>query len=422
MSNSKMERMQWFHDAKFGMFIHFGLYSLLGGDFRGEKNTGALSEWIMKNMQIPLCEYRKLAQQFNPQNWNAEEIVKLCAESGMKYLCITAKHHDGFAMYNSKVSDYNIMHTPFKKDIVMELAQQCKKYGITFCVYYSQMQDWADKNGFGNTWDYQEDTQNFEKYYSQKVRPQVTELLSNYGQIGMIWFDTPYSMPKALCEDLKKLVYDLQPNCLINGRIGYGLGDFLEAGDNCMPARAWKCAWELPMTLNDTWGYDRTDQNWKSAEDVICNLIKTSSRGGNLLLNIGPDENGKVPAESIKILNNVGKWVQVYGDSVFASNCVPDFPYEHTWGCFTMKGMHLFMHIQKCPINKKNITVYGFLSRVKQIRDMRTGETIKFEVFYDQARDEKRLIVVLGDVLDEEGNAVLDIELDEGLRVAELKS
>ena len=409
------DRMKWFRNARFGMFIHFGLYSILGGYYKCKKNPSPLSEWIMKNMKIPLCEYKKLMQQFNPQDWNAEEIVKLCVNSGMKYLCVTAKHHDGFAMYDSKVSSYNIMNTPFHRDIVKELEEQCRKYGIVFCVYYSQMQDWAEKDGYGNTWDFNPDNQNFERYYYQKVRKQVTELLSNYGNIGMIWFDTPYSMPKNLCEDLKQTVRRIQPKCLISGRIGYDLGDFSEAGDNCMPARAWKRDWELPMTINDTWGYDSKDRNWKTSDKIIESLIKAVGRGGNLLLNIGPDENGKVPIESKKVLGEIGQWMLFYGDSIYETHCVPDFPYELKWGCFTMKKKHLYMHIHKYAENSGKIVVYGFLSQIKQIRNMRTGELVKYENFYDKARNERRLIIYTPNVLDE--NAVMDIEICGELQV-----
>ncbi|MBR6790105.1 MAG: alpha-L-fucosidase [Oscillospiraceae bacterium] len=408
-------RMKWFLDARFGMFIHWGLYSMLGGHYNGQETPAAIGEWIMRHMRIPFAEYSKLAETFDPVRWDAEAVVRLCRDSGMKYLTFTSKHHDGFAMYDSKVSDYNIMHTPFGRDVLKELAHWCKEYGITLCIYYSQMQDWEDPDGNGNDWDFDPAKKDFEAYFRRKVIPQVTELLQNYGPVGMMWFDTPYDMPEPLCRELKELVRSLQPDCIINGRIGYGLGDYLCAGDNCMPTRPWKTPWELPMTLNHTWGYRPDDIDWKSSGEVIEALTQAVGKGGNLLLNIGPDPLGQVPEESARILRKVGEWMARCGESIYSAGAAPEFPYQLPWGAFTMKDDILYMHLLRRP-KHRDLEVYGFLTEVLSIRDLRTGEAIPFSAFFDQARSEKRLILHLPGELP--SGTVLKIELAGPMRTA----
>ena len=247
----------------------------------------------MRNAQIPLAEYRKLAETFDPVDFDAEAWASAAESFGSKYLCFTAKHHDGFAMYDSKVSDYNIMHTPFGRDVVKELAEACRRHNIKFCLYYSQMQDWEDPDGDGNTWDFKPEEKHFERYFENKVKPQVRELLTNYGEIGMIWFDTPYDMPVRLCRELQQYVHSIQPGCVISGRIGYGLGDFREMGDNEIPVLAYQGSWETPMTLNNTWGYSKTDESWKTPQTVIKMLIDVVGKGGNLLIRAWPLPGGQ---------------------------------------------------------------------------------------------------------------------------------
>ncbi|MBQ4228158.1 MAG: alpha-L-fucosidase, partial [Clostridia bacterium] len=196
-----MERLKWFEQARYGLFIHWGLYAALGGEWEGVHYPGG-TEWIMRTARIPFEAYRKLALSFDPVCFDAEEWVKKALDFGCRYLCFTAKHHDGFAMFDTAVSDYSIMHTPFGRDVVRELSDACQRHDLTFCVYYSQMQDWADPDGDGNTWDYDPGKKDFRRYFENKVKPQVRELLTKYGRIGMIWFDTPYDMPRELCAEL----------------------------------------------------------------------------------------------------------------------------------------------------------------------------------------------------------------------------
>ncbi len=295
--------MNWFRHDKFGMFIHFGPYSALAGEWNGQAippHTEA--EWIMQRFNIPVAEYRERARQFNPTKFDATAIVALAKATGMKYLVVTAKHHDGFAMYKSALSNYNIVDwTPFHRDIVKELSDACQKAGIRFSVYYSHREDWDDPNGFGNNWDYDPAKKNFSQYLETKAKPQLKELLTNYGPLGLIWFDRGMDTPQHAPE-FADLVHSIQPQCLINGRIGSYkqelMGDYQDMNDNGMPSGGLEEDWETPQTLNTTWGYSKFDQDWKTPGVVIRRLVEIVSKGGNYLLNIGPMPDGSVPAPS----------------------------------------------------------------------------------------------------------------------------
>lgn len=397
-----MHKLDWFLSAKYGAIIHWGLYAIPGGVWQGEVAPHG-GEWIMKNHRggIPYAEYAKLAEQFNPAAFDAEEYVRFLRDCGFQYLVFTAKHHDGFAMYDSKCSDYNIMHTPYKKDVTKALAAACEKHGLTFCLYYSQLQDWADPNGFGNTWDFgPEKDKNFRKYLDEKCKPQLKELLTGYGKIGLIWFDTPYEMAESECRELVDYVHSFQPDCLINGRVGYNLGDYRQMGDRGVPLRAYHKPWEVPMTLNDTWGYRIDDDRWKTPERVIRLLAEIAGKGGNLLLNIGPDGEGRIPEESQAILRTVGDWLKVNGESIFAADPVPDFPYrlDTDFGCFTYNRARrkLYMHIFHYPtVPPHQICVVGLKTKVGKARLLKTGEEILCWQTYETARDEHRLRVRL---------------------------
>ena len=243
-----MDRLTWFKRAGYGLFVHFGLYSMLGGVYKGTPSPRN-AEWIMRHLQIPVAEYKKLAEKFDPAALDPTDIVRRAKAWGMQYVVVTAKHHDGFALYDSKVSDYNVMHTPHGKDIIRAFAEACAKEKMPFGIYYSQMQDWEHPDGNGNTWDFEPAGQDFSKYFYGKCLPQVKELLTNYGDLCLLWFDTPYDMPKPLCEELAREVKALQPNCLINGRIGYNLGDYRQMADNSIPRNHYDGAFEVPMMV-----------------------------------------------------------------------------------------------------------------------------------------------------------------------------
>jgi alpha-L-fucosidase len=250
---SEDNRMEWLRDTKFGLFIHWSLYSIPAGVWKGNEIPG-IGEWIMNHSRIPIKEYEKHADKFNPVKFHADKWVKMAKDAGMKYVVITAKHHDGFAMYHSKVSSNNIFDaTPFKRDPMKELADACKKYGLRFGFYYSQTQDWHELNAAGNDWDFNGDNPpNFTQYLNDKVFPQVKELLTNYGSISVLWFDTPRFMTSKQSKELAELVHKLQPDCLIDGRIGNNMGDFQTKGDIKIPTGATSSDWDTPATMNDT--------------------------------------------------------------------------------------------------------------------------------------------------------------------------
>lgn len=404
--------MEWFRDAKYGLFIHWGLYSILAGEWKGKTQDSA-AEWIMHNERIPLKKYSRLAEQFNPIHFNAEQWVDRALEYGAKYLCFTAKHHDGFAMFDSKASDYNIMHTPFARDAVKELAEACEKKSMVFCIYYSQMQDWEDENADGNTWDFDKDGKDFKIYFERKVKPQIKEILTNYGKIGMIWFDTPYDMPKELCRELRRWVRKFQPECIINGRIGYGLGDYRQMGDNDIPVLGYHGDWETPMTLNNTWGYSKADENWKEPQAIMKMLVDVAGKGGNLLLNVGPNALGDFPAGGDRIMRIIGNWMERNGMSIYKTRRTVDFPYQIRWGGITSRNKTLYLHVMDTKEHPDQIRICNLETKAKKVYLLETGEELPFYQSYEPARDEYRFRVVVKDKCKDPLNTVVVVELEE---------
>lgn len=405
------QRMKWFTDSKFGLFIHWGLYALPAGQWLGKK-VEYPAEWIMKNAKIPLAEYRKLVEQFNPIDFDAYVWMRKAKAYGVKYVCLTAKHHDGFALYDSDASDYSVMSTPFRRDIVRELAEACKAEGLIFCVYYSQMQDWEDANADGNDWDFDRKTKNFVKYFQTKVKPQVRELLTNYGDIGMIWFDTPYDMPKTLCQELADWVHQLQPDCLINGRIGYGIGDYRTMSDNNIPVLAFDEPWETPMTLNNNWGFSKVDFEWKSAKDVIRMLVSVVGKGGNLLLNMGPDALGNFPEKADEVFSQVGAWLKKNGESIYQTNIAPDLTYQTRWGGLTAGKDRLYLHILDGREVDDEVVIYDLELNIKKAYLLETGQVLETIHLYEPARDEFRLRVKVPNPLPDLLDTVIVLEHD----------
>ena len=340
-------RLDWWRDAKFGLFIHWGLYAVPAGRWKGTMVPG-IGEWIMQRERIPVREYEQLARTFNPVEFDAAEWVAMAKNAGQKYLVITSKHHDGFCMYGSKVTGYNIVDaTPFRRDPIKELASECEKQGIKLGFYYSQTQDWHHPNGDGNDWDYDEDKKDFETYIDEYVKPQVTELLTQYGPIGLIWFDTPRRITSEQSKSLLDLCREIQPDCLVSGRLGNTLGDYASTGDNKIPSELETVDWETPATINDTWGFKSDDHNWKTTEDLVYKLVDIVSKGGNYLLNVGPTSQGLIPQPSVDRLLEVGDWLKVNGDSIFHTRPGPIQGLD--WCRSTVKEDKLYLHVFKWP-------------------------------------------------------------------------
>lgn len=336
-------KQQWFKDAKYGLFIHWGLYALLAGEHNGRR-THNIAEWIMNDLDIPPEEYEKLAKEWNPVHFDADTYVRRAKAWGMKYLTFTSKHHDGFALYHSKCSPYNVVDaTPFGRDIVGELAEACRKYGLKLCLYYSQAQDWHHPDGYRANHD--NSGKNFRRYLDEKCLPQLREILTGYGEIGMIWFDTPMAMTKEESMECCDLVKSIQPDCIVSGRIGNDIGQYMTTGDNDIPAAPFYGDWEVPATLNDTWGYSRFDENWKSPERIIKLLLKINSRGGNYLLNIGPRADGTVPQPSLDILDKVGEYLRKNGESIYETRAVDQYVYDREDAVFTARPYRLYLHL-----------------------------------------------------------------------------
>ena len=323
-----MDNREWFKQAKFGMMIHFGLYSIPGGEWKGQRMHD-IGEWLQAHFRIPNQEYGKLAEIFNPIYFDADAWVKTAKEAGMQYFVITSKHHDGFALFDSEYDDYNVVKgTPFGRDMIGELADACKRHGLKLGLYYSQALDWHEPHGAGyssghthigndgrydvswtNDWDFPEnDKKDFSICFEGKIKTQVREILTKYKDLALIWFDTPQDITPEQSKELYDMVKHYQPDCLVNSRLGNGLGDYHSWGDNQIPEEYMRDGlFETPATLNDTWGYKSFDNNWKDAKRVLELKEHLNSRGINYLLNVGPDHLGRFPAPAIEILRQVGR-------------------------------------------------------------------------------------------------------------------
>jgi len=345
------ERMRWFRDAKFGMFIHWGVYAVPAGTYQG-KQIGSIGEWIMHHGRIPVKDYKAFARQFNPVKYNPEAWAQLAADAGMKYIVITSKHHDGFALFDSAVTDWDVVNaTPYGKDLLAPLAAAARERGLKFGLYYSQAQDWnhpgGAKAGFrqGDGWD-ADHKGNFDEYLKNIAVPQTREILSRFHP-DILWWDTPTWMTNDRAKPLHDVAAQY-PQLITNNRLGGDYRGDTETPEQSIPATGYKDRdWETCMTMNDTWGFKSYDTNWKSTKNLLRNLVDVVSKGGNYLLNVGPTAEGEIPQASIDRLREIGRWIKVNGDAIYGTTASPcSMP---TWGRLTRKGNRLFLHVFEWP-------------------------------------------------------------------------
>jgi len=361
-SEQRDKRMAWWREARFGMFIHWGLYAIPAGEWNGRK-VGGIGEWIMNSAGIPVAEYEKLVQQFNPVKFNAREWVSIAADAGMKYIVITSKHHDGFCLWDSKVTEYDIMATPFKRDVLKELAEACAEKGVVLCFYHSIM-DWhhPDAQAIGYPrYNNAPPNPNFPRYVETYLKPQLKELLTGYGRIGVLWFDGEWikDWTEPMARDMVAYLRSMRPDLIINNRVGkgrkgmQGMSDPGFSGDFGTPEQEIPATgfpgvdWESCMTMNNTWGYRKDDNNWKSTQTIVRMLIDCASKGGNFLLNVGPTAEGLIPEPSVQRLREVGAWMKVNGEAIYgtSASCFKRLPF----GRCTRKPGKLYLHVEQWP-------------------------------------------------------------------------
>ncbi|MBN1362267.1 MAG: alpha-L-fucosidase [Sedimentisphaerales bacterium] len=425
---TKDERMEWWREARFGMFIHYGLYAVPAGTYQGQRVDG-IGEWIMQNAHIPVEEYEQFAGKFNPVGFNADEWVRIAKNAGMKYIVITSKHHDGFCLWDSQVTDWDVMDaTPFQRDILAELARACKKQGIKLCFYHSIM-DWhhpdAQRSFYPNYNDTSKSNPNFSRYAEEYLKPQLAELLANYGPLGVLWFDGEWI--KDWTEPQGKALYawllEIQPDLIVNNRVGKGRkgmeglnkSDDDYAGDFGTPEQQIPASglpgvdWETCMTMNDTWGFKSYDENWKSTEDLLRKLADIASKGGNFLLNVGPTPEGLIPAASVQRLEAMGKWMAVNRESIYGTTASPIG--APAWGRCTAKDDRLYLHVFDWPTDGQ-LDVPLAQASVRQAYLLADKKRAPLPV----AAGDENIVITVGDEAPDAVNSVVVLVLNEEVR------
>jgi alpha-L-fucosidase len=350
------KRMKWWHEARFGMFIHWGLYSVLGRH-----------EWVMENEGIPVAEYEKLAKQFRPKPNAARDWARLARQAGQKYMVMTTKHHEGFCQFDTKLTDYCAPKQGPGRDLVKEYVEAARAEGLRVGFYYSLM-DWHHPDGAKCATD-----ESARRRFVDYIHGQIRELLTNYGKIDVLWYDVAWPLDAAgwESEKMNAMVFQLQPEIIVNNR------NKLE-GDFATPEQritADKRAWESCMTMNDSWGYQRADDNWKSPKTIVRNLVTCAHDTGNYLLNIGPKPDGSIPEESVRILTAVGKWMDRNGQTIYQSEKCQ--PHRSNYANFSRKGNTLYMHVYFWP--GSTVALGGLRNKVKSAHLVATGAPVKFE-------------------------------------------
>ncbi len=348
-------RMKWWHEARFGMFIHWGLYS-----------TQGRHEWVMENEGIPVAEYEQFAKTFKPEPNAARAWAKLAKQAGQKYMVMTTKHHEGFCLFNSKLTDYCAPKQGPGRDLVAEYVEAARAEGRRIGFYYSLM-DWHHPDGARCATDEQA-----RRRFVDYIHGQIQELLTNYGKIDVLWYDVSWPLNAAgwESEKMNEMVFKLQPDIIVNNRNALP-GDFATPEQRI---EADKRAWESCMTMNDSWGYQASDDNWKTPRTVVRNLITCSRDTGNYLINIGPKGDGSIPAQSVQILTAVGKWMDRNGKSIYDTD--PCQPRRSNYASFTRKGNTLYMHVHYWP--GETVVIGGLMNKVQSARLLASGRAVKF--------------------------------------------
>jgi alpha-L-fucosidase len=407
-SPENLKSREWFQNAKFGLFIHWGVYSVLG---RGE--------WVMNNEKIPISEYEKLPAQFNPTEFDAAALVSLAKAAGMKYITITSKHHDGFAMFDSKVSDWNIVaRTPYKKDPLKMLADECHKQGIKLFFYHSQL-DWHNPDYFprhytGVSYTGRPESGDWNKYLDY-MDAQLTELLTNYGEIGGIWFDGMWDREEADWRLGKtySLIHKLQPQALVgsNHHLKPFPGEDFQMFEKDLPGQKTtgfndkQEVGALPLetceTINGAWGYNVKDKNFKSTKTLIQYLAKAAGNNANFLLNIGPKPDGTIQPEFVERLHQMGRWLSKYGDAFYGTRGGPLTP--RPWGVTTQKGNKIYLHILDWP--DESLVLPRISKQIKSAKFLKDGSRVEF------VQNKYGFLVKIPDTARDEYDTIIEIEL-----------
>ena len=406
-------KMKWWREARFGMFIHWGPYSILGGVYNDYLQRVGGTEWIMNRCKIPVKEYQEITKTFNPVKYDAEAWVKMAKDAGMKYLVITAKHHDGFAMIKTKASKYNIVDfTPYGKDVLDALAKACRKHDMKLGFYYSQIQDWNNPGGttgrrtmdqgwpnpkaneideytqaHNGSWDPLQQTATRKEYFNNIAIPQIKELLTNYGDIAIFFWDTPTGMTEEYAKKINDLFKDY-PHIITNDRLIRGSKKY--TGDYKTPEQIIPTVkqldgtdWETNMTLNDSWGYKKRGCVWKTSETLILNLVDIVSKGGNYLLNIAPDGEGGIPEINYHRLKEIGNWMKKYGESIYETERVKTS--QPMWGRCTQKIVgnktYVYLHVIDWPEDQQ--LLFRLYEKAISAKLLHNGQTLKFKNTHD---------------------------------------
>jgi alpha-L-fucosidase len=351
-------RMQWWHDARFGMFIHWGLYSVLGRH-----------EWVMENEGIPVTEYEQLAKRFQPKPNAARAWAKLAKQAGQKYMVMTSKHHEGFCNFDTKLTNYCAPKQGPGRDLVREYVEAARAEGLRFGFYYSLM-DWHHPDGARCA-----TNEDARKRFVEYTHGLIRELMTNYGKVDVLWYDVSWPLDARGWESerMNKMVFELQPDIIVNNRNALP-GDFSTPEQEIRADQRGR-AWESCMTLNESWGYHRADDDWKSSKTIVRNLVYCAHDAGNYLLNIGPKPDGSIPEESVRILSEVGRWTSRNGESIHTQDRCQ--PHRSNYAGFTRKGNTLYMHVYFWP--GETVALAGLKSAVKSAHLLASGQQVKFQ-------------------------------------------